>query len=181
MESVKRSNPARTLYFLHAIQPHVPWAVLPSGHRYGDATVIAGLRDDWEPGEHERWRDERWLVAQGFQRYLLEVGHVDRYVNDVLGRLDETGLYDRALIIVTADHGVSFRAGGWRRHATDLNLADVAAVPLFVKYPGQTRGGTDRRAASVIDVLPTIVDVLGSACRGQWTGARCRQRQSSAR
>ena len=160
IRSVRRSDPAKSLYFLHTIQPHVPWAMLPSGRQYGASTVVAGLRDDWRPGKLEQWRDEPWLVEQGRQRYLLEVGHVDAFVGDVLAKLDETGIYDDALIVVTADHGVSFRPGGWRRHATEANLADIAAVPLFVKYPQQARTGTDRRAASVIDVLPTIADVL---------------------
>jgi Sulfatase len=156
------SNPDRTLYFLHLLQPHVPWNLLPSGRRYNDGSVIAGITDDWEPGKYERWRArERWLVDEGIQRHLLQVGYVDRFVRDLLERLDETGIYDRALIVMTADHGVSFRPGGWRRHATARNIADIAAVPLFVKYPNQRHGQEDRRAATTLDVLPTVADVLG--------------------
>ena len=87
-----------------------------------------------------------------------------------------------ALVIVTADHGVSFRREVRGVTRLSLNMADIAAVPLFVKYPGQTRGRTDRRAASVIDVLPTIADVLEiRRAVDRWTGARCRRRQSGAR
>ena len=160
--TVRRSNPARTLYFLHAMQPHSPWFALPSGRRYGREWFVSGLDPEWRPGDYERWRDhEPLLVAQGLQRHLLELQVLDRFVADLLARLDETGLYDRALIVVTADHGVSFRAGGWKRHGTAENLADIASVPLFVKYPGQTRGREDRRAALTIDILPTVADVLG--------------------
>ena len=41
-------------------------------------------------------------------------------------------------------------------------LADIAGVPLFVKYPGQKQGRVDPRYAKTIDILPTIADVLGS-------------------
>jgi hypothetical protein len=162
LASVKRSDPAQTLYFLHIIQPHVPWERLPSGHRYGDPSVIEGITDDWQPGSYERWRDqEPWLVAQALQRHLLQVGYVDGFVQRLLRRLDKAGLYDRALVVLTADHGVSFRPGGWRRHAMPQNVSDIAAVPLFVKYPGQTRGHEDRRDVQTIDIVPTIADVLG--------------------
>jgi sulfatase-like protein len=162
VDSIRRSNPSRSLYVLHVLEPHVPWDKLPSGVRYNDGSAIPGITDDWQPGKYERWRDDvPWLVDEALQRHLLQVGNADRFLGTILRRLDQTGLYDRALVIVTADHGVSFRSGGWRRHATDSNIADIAGVPLFVKYPEQRRGREDRRAAETIDVVPTIADVLG--------------------
>jgi hypothetical protein len=162
VRTVRPSDPPRTLYFAHIVQPHVPWQWLPSGHRYGDKSVIEGITDDWEPGKYEQWRDhDPWLVTLGLQRHLLQIGYVDRFVRRLLDRLEETGIYDRAMIIVTADHGVSFRAGGLRRRTTPENVSDIAGVPLFVKYPGQLGGQEDRRAASSVDILPTIADVLG--------------------
>ena len=79
----------------------------------------------------------------------------------LLRRLEATGLYDRALVIVTADHGVSFEPKGLMREVAPQNLADIAGVPLFVKYPGQSRGRIDDRDAKTIDIVPTIADVLG--------------------
>jgi hypothetical protein len=159
--TVQPSDRPRTLYFLHTMQPHSPWFGLPSGRRYGQEWFVSGLSPDWVPGGFERWRDgEPLLVAQALQRHLLEVMIVDRFVQSLLDRLAASGVYDRALIVVTADHGASFRPGGWKRHATETNLADIAAVPLFVKYPGQRRGRDDRRDAVLTDVLPTIADVL---------------------
>jgi hypothetical protein len=161
VESIDRRNPPKTFYFAHFLEPHVPWNLLPSGDRYNDGSVIAGITDEWEPGKYEQWRDDPALVDQGIQRHLLQVGAVDRFVGQLLDRLHASGLYDRALIVVTADHGVSFRPGGWRRHATGRNVADIAGVPLFVKYPGENRGRVDPRHAETIDILPTIADILG--------------------
>ena len=39
--------------------------------------------------------------------------------------------------------------------------SDVLPVPMFVKYPGQKGAAVDRRNAELIDVVPTIADVLG--------------------
>jgi hypothetical protein len=161
VESIERTDPGRTFYFIHLLEPHVPWDRLPSGNRYNDGSVIAGITDDWEPGKYEQWRSEPWLVDQGIQRHLLQVGAVDRFIGQLVDRLHRTGLYERALVVVTADHGVSFRPGGWRRHATQQNIADIAGVPLFVKYPGEKHGRVDQRHAETVDIVPTIADSLG--------------------
>src|SRR5207247_547823 len=76
-------------------------------------------------------------------------------------RLPAIGLYDRVLLLVTADHGVSFRAGQKRRPVSEKNLQDIAYVPLFVKLPHQRRGRVVRAAARTIDILPTIAKAAG--------------------
>ena len=148
------------LYLDHLLLPHAPWRFLPSGAKYD----FRGI-DGWYPTEH--WGTDAWPVLQGYQRHLLQVAYTDRVLGRLLRRLDKSGLYDRALVIVTPDHGVSFRAGQGRRPLTGDNLADITNIPLFVKYPGQRHGHVDRRPARSIDVLPTIADVLG--IRLPWT------------
>ena len=63
-------------------------------------------------------------------------GYTDLLLGRALDRLRATGVYDRALIVVLADHGASFRAGEPHRAATAGNLPDIAGIPLFVKAPG---------------------------------------------
>jgi hypothetical protein len=143
-----------TLYFLHTLLPHVPYVYLPSGRRYAvDAPVLHGLRNG-------RWHD-RAGALHSYQRYLLQLAYTDRALGLVMSRLRAAGVYGRALVIVTADHGVSFRMGEPRRLATKRNLDDIAFVPMFVKLPGQTRGRVVDSAARTIDVVPTIAKVLG--------------------
>jgi hypothetical protein len=70
-------------------------------------------------------------------------------------------MWDRSLVIVTADHGISFRPGDRRRGVTPTNLQDIAFPPLFVKLPGQKHGRISDHHVQTIDILPTIADVLG--------------------
>lgn len=149
------SNDRRpTLYFLHTLLPHVPWTYLPSGKRYtGNVRAIPGVED-------ARWRSDDWLTLQGYQRYLLQLAFTDRALGALLGRLRSTGLYDRALVVVTADHGVSFRPGEPRRDLTRGNFPDIAFMPLFVKLPGQRKGRVDDGLARTIDILPTVASVV---------------------
>jgi hypothetical protein len=143
-----------SLYFVHSLLPHVPWQYLPGGRRYAnDVRRIPGNQDG-------RWTSDQWLALQAYQRYLLQVGYTDSGLGLVLKRLRATGLYDRALVIVTADHGVSFSPNETRRVVTPRNLHEIAFMPLFVKLPGQHVGRIVDGLARTIDVLPTIADVL---------------------
>ena len=144
------------LWLKHTLQPHEPWLYLPSGHQYlrGPIPPIAGLNS-------ERGANERWLVRLAYQRHLLQVGAVDRELGMLVARLKATGMYDRTLLVVTADHGISFRLGERdRRTVTPANLQGEAPVPLFVKRPRQPHGRVSPVYARTVDVLPTIAGLL---------------------
>ncbi len=144
-----------TLNFIHSLLPHVPWVYLPSGQTYPKPGRAPGTVS---PG----WGDDIWLVDQAYQQHLVQVQYVDTYLGQVIDKLEEVGIYDDALLIVLADHGVTVRPNTYhRRHATQDTIGDIAAIPLFIKYPHQEGAGViDDYRAETIDVLPTIADVL---------------------
>jgi hypothetical protein len=146
-----RRRPA--LHFLHVLLPHAPYEYLPSGERYEAPPGMPGLR-------HEEWGPDRWLAAQAQQRYLLQVGYVDRLVGRLLDRLQAADLLEQSLVVVTADHGVSFHAGDGRR-TSRAHREDIAFVPLFVKLPGQREPRVVDRPVSTTDVLPMIARASG--------------------
>jgi hypothetical protein len=149
-----RPQPRPSLWYVHVMLPHSPWTYLPSGRRY---TIRPA--PGW--GGDEVWTDNQAAVDQYWQRHLFQTGYADRVLGELLARLCATGIYDRALLVVTADHGVSFRAGQKRRPLSERNLQDIAYVPLFVKLPHQQRGRIERAAARTIDILPTIAKAVG--------------------
>jgi sulfatase-like protein len=151
------------LWFVHSLLPHEPHGFLPSGKLYE-----AGV--DPEPAlDGNESFDNEFLTRQAEQRHLLQLEYTDGLVRKLLARLRATGLYDKALIVVTADHGVSFRvkkypaapyrAGqiGWRRDLTKHNGQDVAFVPLFVKKPRQHEPEIDDSWVRTLDILPTLL------------------------
>ena len=143
-----------TLDYLHVLLPHGPWLYLPDGRLRAVAVPRA-------PGRTEEiWWDEG-LAQQAWQRHLLQVGFTDRLLGRFLDRLHRTGLWDKALIVVTVDEGDSFRGGDSRRDPTSKNLGDIAFIPLFVKLPGRDTGRIVERHVTSVDVLPTIASVLG--------------------
>ncbi len=149
-----RPQPRAALWYLHVMLPHSPWTYLPSGQRY-DVPGAPG----WGPDEV--WSDNQAAVDQYWQRHLLQLGYADRVLGRLLAQFHTTGLYDRAALVVTADHGVSFRAGQKRRPLSAANLQNIAYVPLFVKLPGQKRGRVVDQPSRTIDILPTLADAAG--------------------
>jgi Sulfatase len=146
-----------TFSFHHALLPHMPWSYLPSGRSYrGDE------EDPFTKGvSSPRGFDDPFLTEQNRQRHLLQVGLVDREVGRLLDRLEATGRLDRALVMVTADHGMSFDLGVRdRRAVSERNVDEIAPVPLFVKRPGQRHGQKSRAWVRTVDVVPTIAALL---------------------
>jgi sulfatase-like protein len=109
----------------------------------------------------ERWTGDPELAIQAWQRYLLQLGFTDRVLGRILDRLERVGLYDDALVVAVADHGVSFRPYGERRRVHAGNLEEIAFVPLLVKAPGQRAGRIVDAHVRTIDLLPTMADLLG--------------------
>jgi hypothetical protein len=144
-----------TLSFLHVLLPHHPWEYLPNGKVYA-----ADL--GFQPGMvGERWTGDPELATQAWQRHLLQVGYTDRTLGRILDRLEDMGIYEDALVVVVADHGVSFRPHGERRRVDTGNIEELAFVPLFVKAPRQRGGEIVDDHVRTIDLLPTMADILG--------------------
>jgi Sulfatase len=161
-----RERPRPTFYFHHALLPHEPWLYLPSGRQ----SRPAGPEPLRPVNEPPGWHDHG-LTDHNHLRYLLQVGHTDRELGRMLRRLRRTGLFDRAVLIVTADHGYSFEVNArTRRQVTERNIAQIAPVPFFVKAPGQTEGHVDDSLVRTVDVLPTLVDLLGVSAPWQAEG-----------
>jgi arylsulfatase A-like enzyme len=154
VESISRSDPQPTLYFLHALLPHEPYIYLRSGQQFTDQPTLYGLRGSG------RWGDEAWPVVQAYRYHLLQLQYVDTIVGQITGKLKAEGLFDKALIVVTGDHGVSFRPGQPFKGVDRQNLADIMAVPLFIKLPGQQDPVVSDRNVQSIDIVPTIADIL---------------------
>jgi len=153
------------LFYLHAIIPHHPWQYLPDGRTY--PFIVAGNPASVDGG----WNDDEFLVAQGMQRHLLQVGYADHVLGEMITALEKSGLYDEALVIVVADHGIAIRPGvEHQRFITEDSIGEVAAVPLFVKTPGSDGGLVDDRRALTIDILPTIADVIDAELPGDVDG-----------
>jgi hypothetical protein len=148
-----------TLHFLHLLLPHVTYRFLPSGREYPAPPDDFGRTDD-------EYNAETWPPQLAHQRLLLQTAYVDRLVGELLDSLRAKGMYDKTVLVLTADHGIAFAPNGPGRglqdHPIDPKLyPDVLSVPLFVKASGQQRGATSDANVMTIDVVPTIAKLAG--------------------
>ena len=153
-----RDRPRPTFYFQHALLPHEPWIYLPSGHqsRPPGNDPIEGIN------RAEGFHDPL-LTDHNHLRHLLQVGYTDRQLGLIMNRMRRTGVFDRALFVVVADHGIAFEVGVQeRRQVTETNFEQVAAVPFFVKSPGQRQGRVDDALVRNVDIVPTVAELLGT-------------------
>ena len=152
-----RAGSRPTFWMKHLLMPHGPYLYLPSGARSrpGPRDPLPGMNTT--PGFHDEF-----LTRHNEQRYLLQLGFADRLIGRLVRRLKEQSIYDETLIVVTADHGISWEAGvDTRRSVNDSNVEELAPVPFFVKRPAQRRGTRNDSYVRTLDVPSTIADVLG--------------------
>ncbi|MBE9548658.1 MAG: DUF3413 domain-containing protein [Proteobacteria bacterium] len=95
-------------------------------------------------------------------KYSTAMHFVDGLIQQVLDDLEERGLLESTVVIVSSDHGEEFdeTGQGFRKHGsayTDLQLK----VPMLIHWPGKGAGVFDHRS-SHYDVAPTLLKgVLG--------------------
>ena len=141
------------LLFVHEVFPHRPWVRTPNGRSYENRPAPRGQ-------DGSVWNDENeFLLTQALQRHLLQLGYADAILGELIDKLEDDGAWDDALVVIAADHGISFDLDEPVRSPTDGNATAVYGVPLFIKSPGGV-GRVDDEPARAIDILPTIVDIL---------------------
>jgi len=74
--------------------------------------------------------------------------------------LKENELYDKTVIAVVADHGEEFCEHGSLRHGSTL-YGEATRVPFILRVPHLERGRRVNSMLQTVDILPTLLDVLG--------------------
>jgi len=93
--------------------------------------------------------------------YNGSIAYVDATVGKLLDYLREQGLYDNSLIAIAADHGESLGEHGELTHSIFLYDSTIH-VPLLLKLPGNRFAGQRvNAAASLVDLVPTLLEALG--------------------
>jgi arylsulfatase A-like enzyme len=97
-----------------------------------------------------------------------------RFVDDQLPRLfrylQESGLDKKTIIVITADHGESFDHGFYFVHPYTLYDSTIH-VPLIMRFPGFTRNGRVKELVELVDVVPTILNVLNLSIPSEFEGS----------
>ena len=105
--------------------------------------------------------------------YDAAILDIDEILGSLLERLRGSGVLDRTLLVLTSDHGESLGEHGYLQHGPRVD-EPVLHVPLLVRFPATSghvqRGSRIAQLVRTVDILPTILDVLGLQAPGPLDG-----------
>ncbi len=85
----------------------------------------------------------------------------DRNIAGLLEFLEQEGLRDETLVVITSDHGEAFGEHGREGHAKDLHR-EVTHVPWIISFPFKLdRGIAVESLTENVDIMPTLFDLIG--------------------
>jgi arylsulfatase A-like enzyme len=101
--------------------------------------------------------DKEYVIAQ----YDSELAYMDACIQQLLIRIDELGMTEDTLIVVTGDHGETLYDHDCFFDHHGLYECTLV-VPLFYVWPGKVKAGQRSQAYTLHeDLIPTILDVAG--------------------
>jgi lipoteichoic acid synthase len=143
LEWAGRPGPQPFAAVLWTMQTHYPYFVSGPEGRYAEAGSV-------------------------LNRYLTALHEGDRALGDLLRGLDRRGLLESTLVIVMGDHGEAFGQHGHTNH--HLLYEEDLHIPLLLINGSLFHGERDSTIGGIIDVAPTIMDLLGYPLPAPWQG-----------
>ncbi len=92
--------------------------------------------------------------------YDGEIAYADEAFGSVLDKLEQLGVADETIIVVTSDHGEGRGEHDEETHSL-LAYQSTLHVPLILRWPDGPQGLRVEPWVSSVDVLPTVLDLLG--------------------
>ena len=159
-EQVESGRNDRLFLWVDSFDPHEPWDP-PSPYRemyevedYAGAPIIwaGGVSDDWTLEELRHYRAQ----------YAGEVSLVDRWVGNLLEKVEDLGLMDNTMIIMLSDHGEPLGEHGIVKKVRPWPYEELSHFPLMLRLPdghGHSPGRIDK-FVGMPDIMPTILNFL---------------------
>ena len=159
IDELRRGEGQPQFLFVHVYDPHWPYMPPPDvlqafGPRPRNISDLLHKTGNKGPPKDA-------LEIEEIKRlYDSEVAFTDRELGRLFEALEDQGLYDDALIIITADHGEAFYEHGRWQHSQTL-YDELTHIPLIVKWPHSETIGRSSRLTSQMDVFVTILEAAG--------------------
>jgi len=99
---------------------------------------------------------DRWGIRHDIAEMHGMVYAIDEAVGQIVETIEETGLEEETIVIFTTEHGIAFPRAKGSCYDPGIEAA------LLIRYPGLPNSGeTYDQLVSNVDVLPTILDIIG--------------------
>jgi arylsulfatase A-like enzyme len=173
---IERNKDGRFFAYVHTIDPHVPYSPPEQFLRmYDDRPYDGPIAPRRTHLQVEEIKGGRMQVTDRDKErlhalYEGEITFHDGHLGTFLNKLEQLGLAEDTLVVVTSDHGEEFWDHGSVGHGHSI-FQELVHVPFFLLWKGVVPAG--RRIADNCDhavVAPTIFDALGMAAPGFFEG-----------
>jgi len=176
-------------FFWHIIDPHWPYCPPPEFDLFTSASYEGKFEECFPSSEASDYASGRAFpessedLRQIIGLYDGDIRYMDFQVGKLLEALEEMGLSRDTLLVFVSDHGESHFEHGHFGHALPMYEENLH-IPLII-YPGRDVGCTVEKAVEMVDVFPTLLEILGikppatiqgksllpliEAGRGEWT------------
>ena len=153
----------RFFLFLHDYQVHSDYRPLPEFERAftgsyagpftgSTAELLAVREGKLVPTERD--------VEHLRDLYVGGIRQLDQEIAVLRDFLERAGLWERTLVVVTSDHGEEFLEHGGVLHGR-TQYDELLRIPLILRGPGVPAGARIARPVSIVDIMPTVLALLG--------------------
>lgn len=177
---------APVFLYLHYMEPHFPY--MPTKDPFD--RILAQRPNPLEERQivydmlfihRNRWRQtDEATVAVLRDLYDAEVLNLDAKLSELFSELKSRGFLDHSIVVITSDHGEAFLEHGSTSHGNTL-YNEVIHVPLLLLVSGQSTRMDIRRPVSLVDLGPTLLDLIGVSAPPAFEGGSLAPAMGSAR
>jgi hypothetical protein len=137
------------VFFLHTMLPHFPFLYDREGNFHSDSIYAFNSFSAVTPDQETF--DRNW------PHYKTQIEYADRFLGELISRLEAEGLYDESTLIVTADHGLRT---AYAERELAIELRDLTPhIPMFLRSPRLTPAKSDIDY-QLVDFGPTLYDLV---------------------
>jgi arylsulfatase A-like enzyme len=158
---VEAHRSQRWFLFLHTYQVHAPYRP--------PRETLSLFQDGDDPKHPDNQRVGVDALASYPVRYDREIRHVDTQLGQFMSELEAAGHLENALVVITSDHGEAFGEHGTVGHGKDV-FQEVTHIPLILMGPDIPEGMRVAQPVGLIDVLPTMLELLDITAPKELTG-----------
>jgi arylsulfatase len=160
-----RESPRPFFLYVHYMDAHAPYAPREEFDVFSakattpeEKVRISG--NFLTAGYREEFGEARRLRRQAIDLYDGGIRQADHSIGAILAALEDRGIYDDTMVIVTGDHGEAFLEHGRVQHSNGLH-EELIHLPLVVKMPRRGASRVFNGLSRHIDIVPTVLNELG--------------------
>jgi choline-sulfatase len=167
----------RFFAYVHFREPHFPYNPGPPfDTQFGaDAPLTLAQRQEktwYTDVNQKRVQPTPEEIAHLVRLYDGNLAYVDREVGLLRQALEEAGLWEKTVLILSSDHGEQLYEHRYISHSAQV-YEESMRVPLVVRFPAGKgpQGVRIRELVDLLDISPTVMDAFGLSGQGSWEKA----------